>query len=267
MSNAVFGIQNRVLTGNLATGSHLVGLTIGNLQDQQLSDASSWRTAGSLSWTTGAYARCEAVEGVPVPWRAWGLFRTNLTLAATVRFLAANEAGFATVTYNSGWLPAEIVPGIGQALHISPADVMGQYARIDVEDPTNPDGFISVGGAYMGPIWQPRVNLSEETAIAPERVRSIVTARSGAKYVTPQHYLRGWDLAHDNLAGSDVWGEFWRLEQVAQSGENVLFVPDPASADATAEAIFGLMELTSNITFQTRTGTHRAWRGRITERL
>lgn len=267
MSNAVFGFDNRVLSGTLAAGSQLAGLTAGNLQDQQLSDASSWRTAGALTFAGGAWMRCDAGEGASVSWRAWALARTNLTDAATVRFIVTDDPTGAVVTYNTGWLPARIVPGVGQAFHIAPTDVLGRYARFDIEDANNPDGYLSVGGAYMGPIWRPRLNISEDSAIAPDRVRAVVSARSGAKYVTPHHLLRAWDIAHDNLDAADLWREFWQLEQVAHRGENVLFIPDPDSPSATAEAVFGLMDISAPITFQTRTGLYRSWRGRITERL
>lgn len=263
MANAAFGYENRLLDTWLYAGSEAPGLTVGNLQDQQTSDASSWRTNGSV---VDAYFVAGAASSVT--WRAFGLFRTNLTSAATIRWRVSDATGNVdNPVYDSDVIPAGVVPGIGQTVHVAPSDKIGPTIACDIDDPGNPDGFISVGGAFAGPIWRPKVNISPESAIAHNRARSVVTARSGAQYVTPLYMQRGWSIAHDGLADSDLWSQLWPLDQAANLGTNILFIPDSASAKIASETVFGMLEITSNITFQTPRGEFRGWRAKIMERL
>lgn len=236
-------------------------MTVGNLQDQQCSDASSWRSAADLTTWFSMDA------GAATTWQAFGVFRTNLTSAATVRWTVSNVADFSVLVYDSGTLSAGVVAGIGQAVFVAPSVITGRYAAVDIEDPTNPDGFISVGGAYFGPMWRPAINISPQSALAHTRARSVVTARSGTQYVTPLFMQRGWTIAHDGLAIADLWTQLWPLDQAAHLGQNILLIPDSASANRQAESVFGLFEVTSNITYQTPLGETRSWRGRILERL
>ncbi len=248
-----------------------------------MSDASSWRTNNVTVWNdpaTGVGARVELDMGASLrTFRAFGLFGTNLTVAAKVRWLLFNNASPPGVIYNSN--PsfeidnsqlAGVRPGIQQHVHVLPRaahpnGIVARWCRADIQDPTNPDGYISVAGAYMGDLWTPRLNLTPNgTGISHERESTIVTSRSGTQYVTPHYLLRGWEISHDNLDETDIWSQLWPLDQASHIGNNILFVPNSDSPNMQSEAVFGLFRITSNIAFDVPSGKFRSWRAKIVER-
>jgi hypothetical protein len=267
MAICVFGYENRILASTIAAGSEVSGLSAGNLQGQQGGDATAWRTAGVTTSAGGAWFTLDF--GATTTFRAFGLFRTNLTPSASVRWRvhsSAIAAGTVT-TYDSGTVSAGIVAGYGQSVRYNAVDVSGRYLRCDIDDPTNPDGFISVALAYAGPVWQPSVSFSQDTALAPVRGSETTQTRSGASYVSARYYQRTMTIAHDAVKTADLWAKLMPLDRAASDGTNILFVPDPSSTTIAQESVFGLLDTVSDIGYRTLAGDWRTWRGRIAERL
>jgi hypothetical protein len=260
--NSLFGWKNRILSAvALTASSKASGLTAGNLQTQQGAPSEAWQTAAGV---TAASLLIDA--GEDVLWRAFGLFRTNLTPAATVRWRLGNLSSFSTSFYDSGDLSG-VVAGFGQHVHVIPSDVMSRYARLDISDPTNPDGFLNVPLAYAGPVWIPQVNIAPGGAVGRDRDATVVKTRSGGEFVSLRSSRRRWAVSLLALTSAEAWLQVAELEDAAADGRNILFVPFPAGAHVQREAVFGLLASNSPVTLPTPNAELRTWSATITERL
>lgn len=264
MATACFGWINNAGTGTLSASSETASLGAAQLQNDQGNAASAWQTAGGV---TSAGLTVDA--GVPgAAWRAFGLFRTNLTGAATVRWRVGAVAAMTSgVVFDTGTVAAGVAAGFGQSVLVAAAAVAGRYCRLDVADPGNPDGVLNVPLIFAGPVWQPASNISAESAFGRDDSTDEVVTRGGQEYPTSRFVRRRWEIALARVRAAEVWPFAMELDRVARLGTNVLFVPDPASADRNREAVFGRLRATSDLGHPHGVADARGWRCRVTERL
>jgi len=107
--NALFGHRNYVLSGVLGASASVATFGVGQLQNEQGSPASAWQTPIG---TTSAFLTIDA--GSALPWRLFGLFRTNLTGAARVRWRLGPDPTMIAPVFDSGWLDGGVQPGYQQ---------------------------------------------------------------------------------------------------------------------------------------------------------
>lgn len=264
MANAVFGWVNNVGTGTLTAGSAAAGLGADQLQNDHGGAATAWQTAGGVT-STNLTVDAGATSAA---WRAFGLFRTNLTAAATVRWRVGTAAAMTSgVAYDSGAIAAGVAAGFGQSVLVASAAVTGRYCRLDVSDPGNPDGVLNVPLIFAGPVWQPASNISAESAFGRDDATDDVVTRGGQEYPTFRFVRRRWEIALARVRAAEVWPSAMELDRVARLGGNILFVPDPASADRNREAVYGRLRATSDLGHPYGIADARGWRCRVTERL
>jgi len=110
--NALFGHKNYVLTASLGASSSVASLGVGQLQNAQGSAASAWQTPYG---TTSAFLVIDA--GVVMPWRLFGLMRSNLTKTAKVRWRLANNRDMSDPVHDTDWIDAMVQPGYQQHIH------------------------------------------------------------------------------------------------------------------------------------------------------
>jgi hypothetical protein len=79
----------------------------------------------------------------------FAMLNTNLTSSATVNLVGSNDSTFATVGVI---YPLTIVPSDPNVYYINPTlpSTGYRYWRIQISDPTNQDGYISVGTIVFG---------------------------------------------------------------------------------------------------------------------
>jgi hypothetical protein len=197
------------------------------------------------------------------------LFASRLSDGRLWSGLAATGTtmNLSAVTYDSGWGSAGVQPGYGQSFRFSPTPAVGQYAYCEIDDPTNPDGFVAVGLAYAGPVWQPALNIGWETATNTDtRVDEVVT-RGGQEYPQYRYEQRRWDVSMQHILDSEIWSEAAEVQRAGRRGGNVLFVPDPVGDNMQKEAVFGRVYSQSDIEYSNNTTQYRSWRLRVIERL
>jgi hypothetical protein len=103
---AMFGWESLVLSSTVSASAEVSGLGAGQLQNLHGATATAWQTPVG---TTTAWLLLDA--GVAAVWRALGLFRTNLTPAATVRWRIGpaealiERSADLVVTPRPGWTP------------------------------------------------------------------------------------------------------------------------------------------------------------------
>lgn len=199
----------------------------------------------------------------------WRFYQDRLSDA---RLLGLATDGIAVdptaATYDSGWIGGLVVPGFQRAVVVAPMEVVGRCARCDIQDPTNEDGFIAVALAYAGPAWQPQVSVGWDTAWNPQRGGTQIVTRGGQEHVEPLWRRGGWDLTMDWITAADMRTEQQAMEQVAATGANILFVPDPAdTAGAARETVLGTLKPSSGLGYPALTTAGRNWRAQILDRL
>jgi hypothetical protein len=253
---SLFGWDNHIITHTLSASSESSAGPVANLQNDI--GAIPWITNGSLS----AYVRIDA--GTAVTWRMGGVFRTNLTTDATVRFKLGTTAGGSDV-YDSTALTG-IRAGYGQLVKDFGQDFSARHCEIAIDDPGNPDGSLSVGLAYAGPAWAPSRSMSATSAFFREAGSNTLRSQGGQEFPSVDWRRRGWALEIEWLSEAEVMSDLVELDRISGDGRNVLYVPFPGGAYQQTEAVFGILAGEA-ITFSARSKLHRSWRGSIRERL
>jgi hypothetical protein len=258
MTNGYFGspAQNRVLTGTLSAGSEASAGPVANLQDD----------VGAIGWVTDAAlsSHVDIDAGSAVDWRVFGIFRTNLTEAASLTVSLGTTQGADDVY--AGTPETGLAAGHGQLVHDAGEIHSARWCRLAVADPANPDLFLRVGLGFAGPVWIPGRNPTAGSAMGREDSVDEMVAKGGQEYPTLNWQRRAWDIGLEALGEAEAIEELYELDRIARYGGNVLFVPFPGGAWRQREAVFGRLR-GGVLTFTARTRLYRSWRGRITERL
>ena len=260
MSNALVGWKNLVGTSVLAASSAATNMPVQNLQDDTGTPAVAWQTVSGV--VSGAYFTVTPATGGQT-WRAFGLFRTNLTPSASVTFALYNSPSTLVWSTTVGGP----VPGYGQVVAIVPVDTAADYAKITITDNSNPDGFLNVPLAFAGPVWCPASGLAWSTTAGRDDNRLETTTRGGQEYPVLLWQRRRWEIALDGVRSAELWGDIGEIDRLSRAGGNMLFVPDLTSATLAYEATFGRVLATADVTFPYQGADRRAWRARATERI
>ncbi|UPY37225.1 hypothetical protein [Sediminicoccus sp. KRV36] len=249
---AMLGYQNAVLDPAVVLSASSVsdGYSPEFLRIGMGNPSVAWQTVSGV-----VSATLSLTAPTPITWRVACLARTNLTSSATMRV----QVG----AYDSGTISAGVVAGVGQALHILPADASGPSMVITLTDAANPDRLLNVPLAYAGPV---RVtNIAPSSEAGRDVRRADTSMRGGTVIVEPLSAARTWNLVFAALLDNDIaWLD--ALESAAAGGINILAVPREGSARASAETILGLLK-PGGRGFLTATGHRRTWSATISERL
>lgn len=270
MGRSAFGWNNRVMTAALTVGSAAANMGAGNLQVDQGSPEAAWQTvAGILTDAAGAWLLIDSGSASST-WRGFGLFRTNLTANATVRWRVSDSLSGGRVTsatYDSGTVPAAVAAGYLQTLTIPTSDATGRYCEVDINDSGNPDNFINVPLAFAGPLFIPQIGVAWSSTFArTDRTDEVVTL-GGQEFPTHRYAQRQNGGVLNGAKASEVWPGVMELDRVSRLGGNVLFVLDTTSANLNYETVFGRVRSPSPLSFPVGAADARAWAATFTERL
>lgn len=259
MGNVLIGYTNYVKMGTVAASSTATNFPATNLQNDSGAPADGWQsyagtTACSLTFTPAATGQV---------FRLIGLFRTNLTSAASITFdVFTNPSTLVWSTTVAG--PAN---GSGQVV-VDAGNAVGDYAEILITDTGNPDGHINVPLAFAGPAWSPLSNLSTQTAYGRDVTTDELVSRGGQEYPVLRFQRRRWNLDMQNIrTTSELWQSLDAVMQTAAAGGNVLVVPDITSASVASEALFGRLKQVADVKYPLGSSDRRSWTGQLTERL
>jgi hypothetical protein len=262
MGNTALGINNLVKTGALTAGSSAVNMPVANLQLDAGAPSQAWQTVSGVL-TAGAGATFRITPPARQLWRLFGLFRTNLSQGANVSFsVYANPSTLIWTGSATG--PS---PGYGQSVVAAPSDQPGDYCVVNINDPSNPDGFVNVPLAYAGPAWIPAYGQTWQSTFGRDNVVDEMTSRGGQEYPTYRYQQRRWEVALDAIVDAELWSSAEELDRLSRYGGNILYVPDFGSPTMGNEAVFGRLTVTADVSFTAGVAGIRAWRFRCKERL
>lgn len=259
--------DNAVVTGSLSSGSELPALGSANLQNVFGSADQAWQTAsGVLTYEAGAWLLLDC--GAQTVLRVFSLHRTNLSAAAMVRWRVwASADQTATPVIDTGLIAAQVAPYYLQHVFVAPFACVGRYVRLDILDPSNPDGFVNVAQACIGPAWQPVHTFGYASSVGRTQGGAKTTTRGGQVYARTDWISRAWKITLASVERREVWARLMDLDRAARLNGNVLFVPNPDAHEAPMATLFGLLEPSTDVTWPQASPRLRSWSATLTERL
>jgi hypothetical protein len=200
--------------------------------------------------------------------RRFVLYAAKALTAGQVSAMAATGSTIdtASLAYDSGTVSAGVAVGYGQSVIAAPAAVSGRACRLDVTDPTNPDGFLNIPLAYAGAAWQPAMNVSPASMFGRDDSTVEFRTRGGQEFPTMLYQARRAEVDFEGILNSEV-PQVDAMDAVARTGANILYVPDPDSADRHLNSVFGRLRARADLGFFMRGPERRTWRASIAERL
>lgn len=231
MQNCGFGWQNTLLSATFAASGQAPWLPVENLKTPHGAASFAWRVP-----STSAAFQATLAEGST--FRAFSLHRTNLTPNArwtTIVYPDLNPNANAVVIWDAPALVSN-----GQCAFVWASPVPARRISVWIDDPGNPDGFLSIPLAFAGDLWQPQRNFSTASTSGLAVGQQSVTSLSGCEFVEPRFTRRTLSIAHQSYGGADL-ATLARIQGVAAVGQNILFLPDPAAPNdvLSRNALFG----------------------------
>ena len=253
MGKLLLGFPNKIDVATLSGGSWETALPLINLQTTTLRDVA--RTVDTALTSTTFDITFAHTEGP----RCLGLFNHNLSLQATVRWIASNLADFSVLRYDSGELDAWPIVYPPSMLrwedqnwwdgrynttqregytpaHIIPmaTEVFAIYWRCIISDVSNAAGHIDIGRVFIGPAHQPIINMSYGAAIMWEPNTKVQVYRQGAEEFDVRRACRVKTFALNNMLEDEALGWAFELQRQAGIHGEVVYIEDP---DDTWQAI------------------------------
>lgn len=242
----LIGYSNRIDTSTLSNGSWLAGLPLGNIQSRILGKVA--RSTNALNAST----KMDIDLGESKAIRIISVVNHNLSIDATYRIRGATDAGFTTVTYDSGtldvygtvYLPEdlewEIEPWLWEGtysdeeisgyttnlVHILPTVNFPRYWRIEFFDTTNVAGYVQVGRVFLGNAWEPANDAEVGASIGWESTTTTTRALSGARYFQRKTPYRVTRFTLNVMSVDEAMARAFEIDKLMGIDGEVLYVFD-----------------------------------------
>jgi hypothetical protein len=157
----------------------------------------------------------------------------NLSAAGTVRLTGGNTE---VPSYSLGFVPvwpagqtAETMEGLKPTfVAVIPAELAPlRYWRVEINDPTNADGYVDVGRLVVAGGWQPSINMSNGARIGlvdPTEVQE----GDGAAFFNERPIRRTLDFDISMLPEDEAMARGFDMQRIAGTAGQMFFVFDPA---------------------------------------
>lgn len=227
--------DSAVLTG----GSWVASLPLSNLQSQRLSRIA--RTNNATLASTKLLVEFSRIQSL----RAFVAGPTNLQDSYQYRVVSYSDA-FVTLDYDSGWITpqAGLPPYASQerrlwVTHILPFSHSSRHWSLELNDTTNPEGFVDIGRLFLGNSWVPSNGIVESNnGLNLANAASISTAFSGAKTswrrLNPRVYRFGLNIMDE----SEVFGAAYDFMSISGFDQQVFVIPDPGDTEGLQQRAF-----------------------------
>lgn len=246
MANCMLAFRNRIDASTLSGGSWESSLPISNLKNRVLG-----RVARSTDATLAStIIDIDYTKDVNV--RLFGLINHNFSLSAKARIRGASDSGFTSAVVDTGWVDvwrvvfpygtleweddnwfdgrysAEQREGYTATfVSIFTRNYLARYWRIEIDDAGNPDGFVQLGRIFMGPAWQPSVNMIIGASLAWVPNTGVQEAINGAEYFqrhTP-HRMAAFEL--DLLPEAEMFLHAFEIDKTEGIDQEIMWIHDP----------------------------------------
>lgn len=115
-------------------------------------------------------------------------------------------------------------------LAVLPKPVAGRYLRVEVDDETNPDGYVEFGRLFVGSAWQPIYNANWGASIGWETDTGMQRAMSGQPYFDRKAGRRVTRFELGYLTKDEALGRIFEIQRKAGIDGELLLVWDKDDA-------------------------------------
>jgi hypothetical protein len=237
-------------TPSFSGGSWNASYPLTNLQNRRLDVVARSATAALLD------AQFDIDLGTSRGLRLFGIPKHNISTVGKVRIRGTNVAAdYTSPVYDTGWLdvwpaiyPSPGYPAWGDStlwssskinaedaidypigfVHVATSAQSARYWRIEVDDTTNAAGYVELARLYMALGWQPSVNPGfngHSFGWETDTVRSETDRGVAQFYEKTRRRMFTGILRY--LGEDEVLCNWWPLEQLAGTTEQLYFVFDP----------------------------------------
>ncbi len=253
MANCMLGFPNRVDASALSGGTWVSTLPLTNLQSRIIGKVA--RSANIAMAST----KFDIDLGAGTKIQALCLRNHNISLTGEYRITASNSPAFSALVYDSAWLDVwpEVYPwgtleweddnfwtgqytieqtqGYTTELdHLLPVLKVARYWRFEIKDTLNPAGYVQFGRLFIGPVWQPKMNMSYGASIAWETQTGSGEAIGGTEYFQRRTPYRVCKFSLNWMNQDEAFSRAFELMRRAGIDQEVLFIHDP---DDTVHAL------------------------------
>jgi hypothetical protein len=251
MANIQFQFYTRAPAATLSGGSWLVGAPLANLKVDPPELSLRARSTNLLLASTKLNIDLGTTN---VSVRMIGVAVHNLSRDARIRFSGGTTSGGSDV-YSSGWLdvwPAVYLPedleweddnwwtgriSAEQAegypahgMHDTGANYLARYWTIEIDDPTNSDGYVEIGHLRLGPVWSPERNFAPGAAFGWEPRDVSERSLGGVTYSEERPPARVLRIVLRDLSEIEAFGAVLDAQRRLGTRAPFFVVQDPDDA-------------------------------------
>lgn len=257
MANATIGHSNFADTISYSGGSWAGSLPLTNLANRvQGIVARSSNLLTASTQFTGDLGAQNIIQAIYI-------VAHNLTLTARIRIRTSLVSNFATLVTDSGWI--EAWPAVYQTedlpweadnwwegtytdrerqgynwtrgvLFEDPEVV--RYIKVEIDDQTNPAGYVQIGRLFCGEAWQFDTNMSYGASIGWETNTEVAEAVSGTEYFDRRTPKRAVSFTLNGMSEGEAMTKAFEVMRRAGIDGEVLFLWDPADTVNTLRRQF-----------------------------
>ncbi len=248
MANCLISYPNRVDEATLTGGSWEAGLPLSNLQDRQLSLVA--RSVDALTTSTVIKAEFATTRSfrviAPVNHNFSETAQWRVRIGTTDEGSEVYDSGLIDcwqMAFDLGLMPwgtaglwrhvdgDEFIGHDRAIVHVIESGWMdGTHLTINIEDTTNPDGYVQIGRLFLGGGVQPAHNMSYGMSEGWVDRTEIQTTPGGAEFYKSRRPYRFVNLSLDWLSNTE-FQRFYEMQRLLGVSGEVFYVPDTADAD------------------------------------
>lgn len=263
--NMIISSTNYVDTANTITADDEVAtLPVSNLQDRQI--VKIWRNTQTTAQIDVDFTTARIINFA-------ALIKHNISQTGTIRWRLSNASDFSTTVYDSGTVDAWPIveefgtlpwgvfqwggylnPEVAALYTISTFDVLDEavaarYLRIDISDPSNPDGYLQAGRLICGPAYEPSINYANGVEFEFIDQSRVTKSRGGQTFVDEVERFRRMRFELINLPEAEIFGNiFNQVDRLRGISQDILIIPQPDSPDTwITQNIYGRISQTGPI--------------------
>lgn len=251
MANCMFCWPDHIQSTNyqsvtLSGGSWLSDLPLSNLQDPALS------TVARSSNDANASTKFDVDLVVGRPVRVFTIHKHNISQAGKVRLTGSPNSDMSNPSYESGWLDVWPVfyesgelpwgyPGLWSGILASeetdgytmqfvlvlPSVTWARYWRVEIDDTSNPDGYVEFARVSLWASWQPEQNMVYGATLGWETDTPSDRSLSGTDYFDRRNPRRVTQFQIKTMTVDTALKKpFEMMRKLGKDGE-LFFVFDP----------------------------------------
>jgi hypothetical protein len=260
MSDTILLYDNAADEGTLSAGSWAIPLT-------EMQDARPTTKARSTNLDPASTIfRIALTESKT--FRAIVFGPTNLSSGSTYRIRSYSDSGFIDLADDTGavtlgstpiatldmhwtdtfwWSGATPIEDPGGAaggvwvIHIYESDVTAKFWQFDIDNQSNPDGYVEIGRLFMGTAWIPSNGIDEGAAASFTPITTSQQAAGGTRYYNRRRAARTFTFACSVLPADEANEDVYRISAISGLDKQVFIIPnaDDSVAQLSRRSILG----------------------------